>query len=116
MLTESETESRPMPTFQKGDIVVTDNGMTPQGGLAEFMVIPESQAVLKPKSVTTTQAAASSSAITPATRSDGDGTSPNCTIPWRRRSKPPRPGDGVIYLQRRRKRKGTKLGIAARDK
>ena len=51
-------------TFQKGDIVVTDNGMTPQGGLAEFMVIPESQAVLKPKAVTITQAAASSSAIT----------------------------------------------------
>jgi len=50
--------------FKKGDIVVADNGMTPQGGLAEYMAIPESQAVLKPKSVSIAQAAASSSAIT----------------------------------------------------
>lgn len=51
-------------TFQKGNIVVTDNGMSPQGGLAEYMVVPESRAVLKPISVTVTQAAASASAIT----------------------------------------------------
>lgn len=50
--------------FQKGDVVVADNGMSPQGGLAEYMVIPQSEAVLKPKSVNAIDAAASSSSIT----------------------------------------------------
>jgi len=50
--------------FQKGDIVVADNGMSPQGGLAEYMVVPQSEAVLKPSSVSVIEAAGSSSAIT----------------------------------------------------
>lgn len=50
--------------FRVGDIVVADNGMTLIGGMAEYMAVPESEAVLKPTSLPEPQSAASSSAIT----------------------------------------------------
>ena len=50
--------------FQKGDVVVAANGMSPQGGMAEYMAVDQSETVMKPKSVNVQVAAASSSAIT----------------------------------------------------
>jgi len=50
--------------FKNGDIVVADNGMSPVGGMAEYMAISEEEAVLKPPQVSVEEAAASSSAIT----------------------------------------------------
>jgi 2-desacetyl-2-hydroxyethyl bacteriochlorophyllide A dehydrogenase len=50
--------------FKTGDIVVAANGMSPVGGMAEYMVIPEDEAVIKPADVNVDKAAASSSAIT----------------------------------------------------
>jgi alcohol dehydrogenase len=64
--------------FQKGDVIVGANGMSPVGGMAEYMAIDVSEAVLKPNSsskngavnnknkegVHALEAAASSSAIT----------------------------------------------------
>ena len=52
--------------FRKGDIVVGDNGFTPTGGLAEYAIIPESQAVLKPHGVTIFEAAACNTSATTA--------------------------------------------------
>jgi NADPH:quinone reductase-like Zn-dependent oxidoreductase len=53
-----------LPDFQKGDIVVAARGMTPVGGMAEYMSISKKEAALKPPSVSVNEAAASSSAIT----------------------------------------------------
>ena len=51
--------------FQKGDVVVASNGISPTGGMAEYMAIPVSECVLKPKNnVSNEMAAACSSAIT----------------------------------------------------
>ena len=50
--------------FENGDVVVAANGVTPVGGMAEFMVIDEQEAVLKPKEVSNEDGAANSSAIT----------------------------------------------------
>uniref|UniRef100_A0A7S2V6U7 Enoyl reductase (ER) domain-containing protein n=1 Tax=Fibrocapsa japonica TaxID=94617 RepID=A0A7S2V6U7_9STRA len=50
--------------FQNGDIVVAANGFDPVGGLAEYMVINNNEAVLKPQLVSNEQAASSSSSIT----------------------------------------------------
>jgi len=50
--------------FKNGDIVVASNGMSPVGGMAEFMAINESEAVILPPGVSKEHGAASSSAIT----------------------------------------------------
>ncbi|KAL7558741.1 hypothetical protein ACA910_010897 [Epithemia clementina (nom. ined.)] len=50
--------------FKAGDVVVAANGMSPVGGMAEYMAIKQPEAVLKPESVPVLNAAASSSAIT----------------------------------------------------
>jgi NADPH:quinone reductase-like Zn-dependent oxidoreductase len=51
--------------FQKGDVIVASNGMSPVGGLAEYMAVDIKQAVQKPANVINLlEAAASSSAIT----------------------------------------------------
>ena len=50
--------------FRPGDVVVASNGTLPIGGMAQFMCIKKSEAVKKPEKVSTTKAAASSSAIT----------------------------------------------------
>lgn len=50
--------------FKVGDVVVAANGMSPVGGMAEYMAVDEAEAVLKPANVTNQVAAASSSAIT----------------------------------------------------
>ena len=50
--------------FQEGDVVVADNGMSPVGGMAEYMAVAEQEAVLKPPKVSAEEGAASSSAIT----------------------------------------------------
>mmetsp|Transcript_1836 Transcript_1836/g.2817 ORF Transcript_1836/g.2817 Transcript_1836/m.2817 type:complete len:357 (-) Transcript_1836:100-1170(-) len=49
--------------FQNGDIIVASNGINPVGGMAEYMVVSEEEAVIKPKSVSCEQGASSSSAI-----------------------------------------------------
>ena len=50
--------------FQINDVVVAANGISPQGGLAQYMAIKKSEAVHKPDNVNILEAAASSSAIT----------------------------------------------------
>jgi len=50
--------------FTKGDVVVAANGMSPVGGLAEYMAVSVAEVKHKPDSVNPLQAAASSSAIT----------------------------------------------------
>jgi NADPH:quinone reductase-like Zn-dependent oxidoreductase len=51
--------------FQKGDIVVASDRVSPVGGMAEYMAVAVSEAVKKPKkSVGVNDAAASSSAVT----------------------------------------------------
>ncbi len=50
--------------FKNGDIIVASNGMLPIGGMAEFMVIHESEAVILPQGVSKEHGASSSSAIT----------------------------------------------------
>jgi len=50
-------------TFQKQNIIVASNGITPVGGMAEYMVVEEHECVLKPTLITIEQGAASSSAI-----------------------------------------------------
>jgi alcohol dehydrogenase len=50
--------------FKNGDIIVASNGMLPVGGMAEFMVINESEAVILPPGVSKEHGASSSSAIT----------------------------------------------------
>lgn len=51
--------------FQKGDVIVAANGVSPVGGMAEYMAIDAAEAVRKPPTVQNiSQAAASSSAIT----------------------------------------------------
>jgi len=50
--------------FQVGDIVVAADGMASEGGMAQYMAIPKSEAVLKPAQVGVLEAASSSSAIT----------------------------------------------------
>jgi NADPH:quinone reductase-like Zn-dependent oxidoreductase len=51
-------------TFKNGDIIVASNGMLPVGGMAEFMVINESEAVILPQGVSKEHGASSSSAVT----------------------------------------------------
>mmetsp|Transcript_53213 Transcript_53213/g.129227 ORF Transcript_53213/g.129227 Transcript_53213/m.129227 type:complete len:375 (-) Transcript_53213:180-1304(-) len=53
-----------MEGFRLGDVVVASNGTLPVGGMAQYMCIKKSEAVKKPEKVSTTEAAASSSAIT----------------------------------------------------
>jgi NADPH:quinone reductase-like Zn-dependent oxidoreductase len=50
--------------FRTGDVIVASNGLSPTGGMAEYMAIDVSEAVLKPPTVNVLEAAASSSAIT----------------------------------------------------
>jgi NADPH:quinone reductase-like Zn-dependent oxidoreductase len=50
--------------FKVGDVVVASNGLAPQGGMASYMVVSASQAIVKPEIIPMEQAAASSSAIT----------------------------------------------------
>jgi len=50
--------------FAKGTIIVASNGMTPVGGMAEYMIINEEEAVLKPADVSNEEGASCSSAIT----------------------------------------------------
>ncbi|CAB9530034.1 alkenal/one oxidoreductase, chloroplastic [Seminavis robusta] len=50
--------------FQEGDGVVASNGVSPVGGMAEYMVVNENEVVLKPSKVSVQEGAASSSAIT----------------------------------------------------
>eukprot|EP00584_Thalassiosira_punctigera_P010438 CAMPEP_0172528010 /NCGR_PEP_ID=MMETSP1067-20121228/2536_1 /TAXON_ID=265564 ORGANISM="Thalassiosira punctigera, Strain Tpunct2005C2" /NCGR_SAMPLE_ID=MMETSP1067 /ASSEMBLY_ACC=CAM_ASM_000444 /LENGTH=353 /DNA_ID=CAMNT_0013311859 /DNA_START=105 /DNA_END=1166 /DNA_ORIENTATION=- len=50
--------------FQNGDVVVASNGMTPVGGMAEYMAVDEAQAAIKPSDVPNEEAASSSSAVT----------------------------------------------------
>jgi NADPH:quinone reductase-like Zn-dependent oxidoreductase len=50
--------------FQNGDVIVAANGISPVGGMAEFMAIDEAEAVLKPDHLDVCEAAACSSAIT----------------------------------------------------
>lgn len=50
--------------FAIGDVIVASNGMTPVGGMAEYMAIPEGQAVILPTGVSVDHGASSSSAIT----------------------------------------------------
>uniref|UniRef100_A0A7R9ZPS2 Enoyl reductase (ER) domain-containing protein n=1 Tax=Craspedostauros australis TaxID=1486917 RepID=A0A7R9ZPS2_9STRA len=47
-----------------GDVIVASNGTSPQGGLAEYMIVDDAEAIVKPASVSIEKAAASSSAIT----------------------------------------------------
>ena len=49
---------------QEGDVIVAANGISPQGGLTEYMAVSKSEVVLKPDKVGVLEAAASSSAIT----------------------------------------------------
>lgn len=57
-------DSNKSTQFKKGDVIVASNGMTPVGGMAEFMVIPENQTVILPTGVSVEHGASSSSAIT----------------------------------------------------
>lgn len=57
------TDTNGSKSFQEGDVVVADNGMSAVGGMAEFMAINEQEAVLKPAKVSAEEGAASSSAI-----------------------------------------------------
>ncbi|KAL3779822.1 hypothetical protein ACHAW5_002007 [Stephanodiscus triporus] len=50
--------------FKNGDIVVASNGLIPIGGMAEYMVIDEGEAVILPPCVSKEQGASSSSAVT----------------------------------------------------
>lgn len=50
--------------FQNGDVVVAANGMSPVGGLAEYMAVDVAEVKHKPTTVNVLEAAASSSAIT----------------------------------------------------
>lgn len=50
--------------FAKGDIVVASNGISAEGGMAEYMAIPKEEAVKKPSKVSALEGACSSSAIT----------------------------------------------------
>ena len=62
-----ETTSSSACKFRKGDIIVADcNGYTPTGGLAEYTIIPEQQAILKPHGVTIFEAAACNTSATTA--------------------------------------------------
>mmetsp|Transcript_8155 Transcript_8155/g.23438 ORF Transcript_8155/g.23438 Transcript_8155/m.23438 type:complete len:373 (+) Transcript_8155:103-1221(+) len=57
-------DSNHSASFKNGDIIVASNGTMPQGGMAEYMIVDEAEAVLKPSTVSVDKAAASSSAIT----------------------------------------------------
>mmetsp|Transcript_6746 Transcript_6746/g.11803 ORF Transcript_6746/g.11803 Transcript_6746/m.11803 type:complete len:366 (-) Transcript_6746:99-1196(-) len=50
--------------FQNGNVVVASNGMTPVGGMAEYMIVDETGAVIKPAGASNEEGASSSSAIT----------------------------------------------------
>jgi len=50
--------------FKEGDVIVASNGVTPIGGMAEFMAINENEAILKPENLSNDEAASCSSAIT----------------------------------------------------
>mmetsp|Transcript_8240 Transcript_8240/g.17889 ORF Transcript_8240/g.17889 Transcript_8240/m.17889 type:complete len:364 (+) Transcript_8240:117-1208(+) len=50
--------------FQNGTVVVASNGTTPVGGMADYMIINEAEAVVKPPAVSNEEGASSSSAIT----------------------------------------------------
>jgi len=52
-----EEVSEGLSEFKEGDIIVASNGMTPVGGMAEYMLVDPSLAALKPLSVDITQAA-----------------------------------------------------------
>ena len=57
-------DSNGSSNFKNEDVVVASNGMSPIGGMAEFMVINEGEAVILPQGVSKEQGAASSSAVT----------------------------------------------------
>ena len=50
--------------FQEGEVVICANGMSPVGGMAEFMAVSEDEAALKPPKLSAEECAASTSAIT----------------------------------------------------
>lgn len=50
--------------FENGDVVVASNGLSPVGGMAEYMAVDEQEAVLKPKDMSNEAGASHSSAIT----------------------------------------------------
>lgn len=50
--------------FKVGDLIVASNGFSPTGGMAEYMAVDKSEAVLKPKILGINESAACSSAIT----------------------------------------------------
>jgi len=50
--------------FKNGDVIVASNGMTPVGGMAEYMTVSEGEAVILPTGVSNEHGASSSSAIT----------------------------------------------------
>lgn len=51
--------------FKNGDKIVASNGMSPVGGLAEYMAVSEDEAVLKPENISNEEGAAGSdSAVT----------------------------------------------------
>mmetsp|Transcript_17708 Transcript_17708/g.25984 ORF Transcript_17708/g.25984 Transcript_17708/m.25984 type:complete len:473 (-) Transcript_17708:491-1909(-) len=50
--------------FKVGDYIVANNGFSPEGGMAEYMLVKSSNATLKPGNVDIIQAAAASSAVT----------------------------------------------------
>ncbi|KAL3827240.1 hypothetical protein ACHAXA_004715 [Cyclostephanos tholiformis] len=57
-------DSNSSSNFKNNDVVVASNGLHPIGGMAEFMVIDEGEAVILPQGVSKEQGAASSSAVT----------------------------------------------------
>lgn len=50
--------------FENGDVIVASNGMSPVGGMSEFMSINEEEAVILPRGVSNEEGASCSSAIT----------------------------------------------------
>jgi len=50
--------------FKNGDVIVAANGMTPVGGMAEYMAVSEGEAVILPTGISNEHGASSSSAIT----------------------------------------------------
>jgi NADPH:quinone reductase-like Zn-dependent oxidoreductase len=57
-------DSNGSSNFKNKDVVVASNGLSPIGGMAEFMVINEGEAVILPQGISKEQGAASSSAVT----------------------------------------------------
>eukprot|EP00581_Thalassiosira_minuscula_P010327 CAMPEP_0183702530 /NCGR_PEP_ID=MMETSP0737-20130205/597_1 /TAXON_ID=385413 /ORGANISM="Thalassiosira miniscula, Strain CCMP1093" /LENGTH=352 /DNA_ID=CAMNT_0025929147 /DNA_START=90 /DNA_END=1148 /DNA_ORIENTATION=+ len=50
--------------YQNGNVIVASNGMTPIGGMAEYMIVDEAEATLKPADVSNEEGASCSSAAT----------------------------------------------------